>query len=313
MTVSVALESCRVIRPRFVGEHVEVVVGPAAPRSFPAQVSRSLGICLKFGPAHEVDVDGKRLTFPRGSISVRPPGCVWACEPHAVGFLSIDVVPESLPDRPLPASMRFIERRAIRSFIGDLRALTKAESQLHADELVTGFITAAIDGATTTPGTRVPRQREEVVLGTARDYLETHFDGRPTLDTVARETGVNKFTLLRHFKRALNTTPHAYLVRLRLAHARQLLARGIPPAEAATTTGFADQAHLTRWFQRVHGITPAVYAREARRIWTVPISFKTLEGSPVNLDHHGHQTGTKRADNDRRELRQSSSDYASDR
>jgi AraC-like DNA-binding protein len=278
MSVSVALESCEVVRPAFVRDDVEVVAASAAPRFFPAQVSRSFGICLKYGPAHEVDADGKTLTFPRGSISVRPPGCVWACEPHAVGFLSIDVAPELLPNRTLPTSMTFIERRAMPSFESDVRALAAAESKLQADELVAGLIAAAIDGATSADEPSVSRRNHKAVLGTARDYLETHFAGRPTLDEVAHESGVDKFTLLRHFKRALHTTPHAYLVRLRLANARQLLARGLPPAEAATATGFADQAHLTRWFHRVHGITPAAYAREARRAWAVPISFKTLDG-----------------------------------
>jgi AraC-like DNA-binding protein len=29
----------------------------------------------------------------------------------------------------------------------------------------------------------------------------------------------------------------------------------------AAAVGFADQAHLTRWFRRAYGITPAVYQR----------------------------------------------------
>ena len=31
----------------------------------------------------------------------------------------------------------------------------------------------------------------------------------------------------------------------------------------AVATGFADQSHLTRWFRRTYGITPAVYQRGA--------------------------------------------------
>ena len=306
---SVALENCVVVRPPFVRDDVEVVAASAAPRLFPAQLSRSFGICLKYGPDHEVDADGKTLTFPRGSISVRPPGSVWACEPHAVGFLSVDVAPEALPDRPLPTSMTFIARGAMSSFESDLRSLMSAESQLQADELVTKLITESIDAATATESPNHSIRRE-AVLRTAGEYLEAHLGGRPTLDAIAGEAGVDKFTLLRHFKRAYNTTPHAYLVRLRLAHARHMLAAGTPPAEAADSSGFADQAHLTRWFHRVHGITPAAYARAIRRTWTVPISFKTLVGLPANLHHHDNQPSSTRADNDGRELRQSSSDHS---
>ncbi len=47
---------------------------------------------------------------------------------------------------------------------------------------------------------------------------------------------------------------------MRIAEARLLLARGVPPAEAALACGFADQAHLTRTFKRAVGVTPARYA-----------------------------------------------------
>ena len=308
---SVALEDCAVVRPPFVRDDVEVVAATAAPRFFPAQLSRSFGICLKYGPDHEVDADGKTLTFPRGSISVRPPGSMWSCEPHAVGFLSVDVAPELLPDRSLPTSMTFIARGAMSSFESDVRSLVSAESQLQAEELVTQLITESIDAATARESP-IPGRRREAVLRTAGEYLEAHLGGRPTLDAIAGEAGVDKFTLLRHFKRAYNTTPHAYLVRLRLAHARHLLAGGTSPAEAAGTAGFADQAHLTRWFHRVHGITPAAYARDVRRTWTVPISFKTLDDSPANLHHHGDQTSSRRAESGRRKLRKNSSGHSGD-
>ncbi|MFZ8757723.1 hypothetical protein [Microbacterium sp. LMI1-1-1.1] len=36
---------------------------------------------------------------------------------------------------------------------------------------------------------------------------------------------------------------------------------GCRPADAAVLAGFHDQAHLTRHFRRVLGVTPAVFAR----------------------------------------------------
>ena len=63
--------------------------------------------------------------------------------------------------------------------------------------------------------------------------------------------------LLRGFARAVATTPHAYLLQLRVRLARRLLAAGRYPAEAAAEAGFADQSHLTRAFSRQLGVTPA--------------------------------------------------------
>ena len=56
------------------------------------------------------------------------------------------------------------------------------------------------------------------------------------------------------FRSAMGCTPHQYLVRCRLRHARQLKAseghrRSL--AEIAWAAGLADQAHLTRHFQRL--------------------------------------------------------------
>ena len=96
-----------------------------------------------------------------------------------------------------------------------------------------------------------------------REYLAVHAAGRPTLTETAQAAGVDRFTLLRRFRRELNTTPHAYLIMLRLTRAQTRLAVGVPPADAAVESGFADQAHLGRWFRRVHGITPTAYARQA--------------------------------------------------
>ncbi|MGW1025847.1 helix-turn-helix domain-containing protein [Streptomyces sp. NPDC002577] len=44
-----------------------------------------------------------------------------------------------------------------------------------------------------------------------------------------------------------------------VAPCRALLAEGTAPSTAAAEAGFADQAHLTRWFTRTYGVTPAAY------------------------------------------------------
>ena len=93
----------------------------------------------------------------------------------------------------------------------------------------------------------------------ARDYLHAHFDQDMGLDELAALSGVSRFRLSRAFKAAFGLAPHAYLIQLRLARARHLLARGHAPAEVASIIGFADQSHLGRWFRRAYGLTPAHY------------------------------------------------------
>jgi len=101
---------------------------------------------------------------------------------------------------------------------------------------------------------RLPR-----VAVQAREYLHAHFDQDVGLDDLAVLTGVSRFRLSRAFKAAFGLAPHAYLIQLRLARARHLLARGQAPADVASILGFADQSHLGRWFRRAYGLTPAHY------------------------------------------------------
>lgn len=80
----------------------------------------------------------------------------------------------------------------------------------------------------------------------ARDYLHAHMGENIGLSDLARETGTDRFTLTRCFKREFHLSPHAWLIQLRLANARSMLARGEQPADVAAALGFADQSHLGR-------------------------------------------------------------------
>lgn len=109
-------------------------------------------------------------------------------------------------------------------------------------------------------GTRPERRSEPApAVRTALRRIEEAPELRWTLAELAQACGVSRFALLRGFRRDVGTTPHAYLIQRRVRLARQLLAAGTSPADAAAAAGFADQSHLTRAFVRQLGITPGRY------------------------------------------------------
>ncbi|MCU1761868.1 AraC family transcriptional regulator [Pseudomonas sp. 14P_8.1_Bac3] len=114
------------------------------------------------------------------------------------------------------------------------------------------------------------RYREDprlpLVAQKAREYLHAHAHEDVGLDQLAAATGVDRFRLTRAFKAAYGIAPHAYLVQLRLATARRMLARGEQPATVAMALGFADQSHLGRWFVRAYGLTPALYRKRCSNL-----------------------------------------------
>ncbi len=98
-------------------------------------------------------------------------------------------------------------------------------------------------------------------LSRARAFLDQHFADPLTLDAVAEAAGLSRFHLVRAFARRYGLTPHAWLLRRRVNHAKTLLRAGLSPAEAAQACGFADQSHLGLYFRRLVGMTPAAYRR----------------------------------------------------
>lgn len=120
-------------------------------------------------------------------------------------------------------------------------------------------------------GVFTPRQLARGGLAPAvrRRILEM-MDARPdahlTIDILAREAGLSPAHFARAFKESVGRAPHQHLMSLRLERARRLLDH--PDAalsDVAQRTGFADQAHFTRFFKRQFGVTPGAFVRARRR------------------------------------------------
>jgi len=92
-----------------------------------------------------------------------------------------------------------------------------------------------------------------------RDRLADELLAPPSLADLAADLGPSRYQLLRAFRTAMGMPPYAWLAQYRVTRARGLLESGRRPAEVAALVGFADQAHLTRWFRRVLGVTPAAF------------------------------------------------------
>lgn len=106
--------------------------------------------------------------------------------------------------------------------------------------------------------------RERLAVRRAKAYLEEHFTENTRLEQLARAAGLSRFHFLRAFAAEVGLPPHAYVLQLRVAHARKLLRAGVAAAEVAAVAGFADQSHFARHFRRVCGLPPAAYQRQMR-------------------------------------------------
>jgi AraC-like DNA-binding protein len=105
--------------------------------------------------------------------------------------------------------------------------------------------------------------RDELALRLAREYLAERPERHVGLDELAAAAGIGKFRLIRLFREQTGLPPYAFQIAHRIRLARRLLEAGHPIASVAASTGFADQSHLHRQFQRSLGVTPLTYQRRA--------------------------------------------------
>jgi AraC-like DNA-binding protein len=234
-----------------------------------------------------VTEDGAQSFTCRGSARVSGAGMVMAFNPddphdgHAtdeLGFtyrivhLGVKLVAEVLADTAespaglplfaepvvtdpvLATALRELHRGLLRDAIG-----------LRRDELVARAVRAMVrrGARSAVPVARLTDADAVRIARLTRRFLDDWYRREIGSGELAAVAGRSRFAVYRAFRARYGIAPSDYQRQLRLREARRLLAADHPPAAVASQTGFADQSHLTRWFIRYFGITPAVYRRGA--------------------------------------------------
>ncbi|MFZ4862000.1 helix-turn-helix domain-containing protein [Sphingobacterium sp. Mn56C] len=97
------------------------------------------------------------------------------------------------------------------------------------------------------------------VLDFLKTFVNRHIAEPITLDLLALKANMSKSTLTRLFKCELGLSPMEYVIRQRLALARQYLAQTRSVKEACFAAGFNDVNYFVRLFKKKLGITPGAF------------------------------------------------------
>lgn len=144
--------------------------------------------------------------------------------------------------------------------IGALRnALADMDGEPDSLDRIYDFLAAGILGAGTFNGN----------VAFALDRLK-RTGGRAAVGSIAAELGISRKGLRGQFLRQAGLTPKRIARLIRFRRAREFLAAGQSIAETAYRCGCADQAHLTRDFRSIAGVSPTTY-----------IACRTPDGSSV--------------------------------
>lgn len=142
-----------------------------------------------------------------------------------------------------------------------------ARHDLYAQGLVNALLVLLFD-IRTESGRRPALSRAQVRMAT--EFIEANcLDNKLRLSELAALVGLSETYFAHAFKAATGFPPHQWVMRARIRNAQKLLAAGdLPLSGVAVSCGFSDQAHLTRVFKAIVGITPAAWRQEnaARRV-----------------------------------------------
>ena len=110
--------------------------------------------------------------------------------------------------------------------------------------------------------------------------MENNFAAKLSREEMARAAGLSVSHFSKLFTQCIGLSPHQYLVRCRLRHAKKLLLtpkESLSIVDVAGEAGFADQAHFSRHFRRAYGMSPLVFRRTVRGESETPTKIGDFE------------------------------------
>lgn len=260
-------EHVRAWRPAVPGVG-EVLHAHFTEHAYPAHTHDLWTVLLVDTGGVSYDLERRGHDAPPGSLTLLPPHV-----PHdgrAVTPTGFDKRVVYLDERWLPRSLTgaavaapTIHDEVLRSAVVGLHGVLEAPGdELEAESrlaLVSERMVRHLDRTVDDPRP----VREPGLARRVRELLDRDLVDPPTLESLAGWLGAHPTHLIRAFGREFGLPPHRYLTGRRVDRARAMLLDGVPAADVAAAVGFHDQAHLTRHFRRVLGVTPGAYVRAA--------------------------------------------------
>jgi AraC family transcriptional regulator len=176
----------------------------------------------------------------------------WEADPR-----NVELIPQFLVHDPVIQGVATRLAQEAQSGLPSERLYAESACEFLAHHMLHSYSTLSTPAPRTVGG--LPGRRLKQIL----DYIEEHLAQPIALRQLSGLAGTSTRHFERAFRQAVGLPPHAYVVRQRVARARELLL-GEPALamdEIAARTGFSSASHLASTFRRHTGCSPTEFRR----------------------------------------------------
>jgi AraC-like DNA-binding protein len=236
-------------------------------------------LVLSLADAYEYNYQRRNLIVPPGHLAVIQSG-----EPHSswsddltgqalrLMFFAPDILQRVATEvigsveAPVFPHLVVADRHVLRLFLQLHITLENQTSRLESETLILNLLTQLVlRCAEDRPAIKLLGQERQYV-NLIREYIEDNYAENISLEQLAQIVDLSPEHLVRVFTAQIGLPPHTYQTQVRISRAKNLLKQGYAIAHVSHHTGFADQAHFTRHFKRLNGVTPGVYRLHIKNV-----------------------------------------------
>jgi AraC-like DNA-binding protein len=235
---------------------------------------QSLALCFVDQGAFNVRHCGVNYSVGTGALLVAQSGEITSCEDfdgkskhrefHCAAS-ALETIAEEIGDQfrggRIFQSPFMCDESLCRPFIRFHSEMDSKPTAIESASLLREFLGEMILRYGNRPATTLKIGNEPRAVKCVKDCLDSRYAENLTLEELARIANLSPFYLVRVFRKEVGLPPHAYQTRLRLNHAKALLAQAASIGEAALNSGFFDQSHFTNHFRKVFGYPPGVHLK----------------------------------------------------
>lgn len=244
-------------------EGVEIKLCRNNPHAYKPHVHNELSLGYIMEGSTDLTLNNRNIHFNSGDGVIIPPLITHRCAPNDINhwsYVMLYIDPEYYSGKVHFTKTKKLTKTHTRNLIGFFERLfiEKEPDALEniLIELLLEFGENEIE--------EVAAEATHDIVKAIHGYLQSHLNEDITLDKLQQISGLNKFAIIRNFKKLYTTTPAAYHLQCRIAEAKRLLCEGADVFDICDELRFYDQAHLIREFKKMYGLTPGTYIEQVR-------------------------------------------------